>query len=66
MLDAALVQIPDTDRHRSPLLVRTDTARCTKAFLAYIRQLRNQAVASQFSVGWAITDPDRAAIAAQA
>jgi hypothetical protein len=63
VLDAALAQIPDAYSHGSRLLVRTDTAGCTKAFLTHIRRLRQQEVASEFSVGWAITDRERAAIA---
>src|SRR3954447_4213202 len=64
VLDAALVQIPDVYRHGTPVLIRADTAGCTTAFLAHIRRLRNEGVASEFSVGWAITDRERAAIAA--
>jgi hypothetical protein len=68
VLDAALAQLPDAYRHGTPVLVRTDTAGytagCTKAFLAHIRGLREQGVTSEFSVGWAITEAERAAIAA--
>ncbi len=64
VLDAALAQIPDAHRHGTPVLVRTDTAGCTKAFLAHVRGLREQGVASEFSVGWAITEAERTAIAA--
>jgi hypothetical protein len=56
-------QIPDAYRHGTPLLVRADTAGCTKAFLAHTRQLRTRGMATEFSVGWAITDRERAAIA---
>jgi hypothetical protein len=63
VLDAALEQIPDAHRHGIPVLVRADGAGCTKAFLAHIRGLREQAVATEFSVGWAVTDRERAAIA---
>jgi hypothetical protein len=38
-------------------------AGCSKAFLAYIRGLRNHAVLTEFTVGWAVTDRERAAIA---
>jgi Transposase DDE domain group 1 len=62
VLDAALAQIPDAHRHGHPVLVRTDTAGCSKAFLAHLRSLREQAVACEFSVGWSITDRERAAI----
>jgi len=34
----------------------------SKAFLAHVRSLRESAVACEFSVGWAITDRERAAI----
>ncbi|MCA1835562.1 MAG: IS1380 family transposase, partial [Actinobacteria bacterium] len=64
VLDAALAQLPDQHRHGTPILVRADTAGCTKAFLAHIRSLRDRAVNCEFSVGWAITDRERAAITA--
>lgn len=63
VLDAALAQIPDQHRHGTPILIRADTAGCTKPFLAHLRALREQAVTCSFSVGWAITDRERAAIA---
>jgi hypothetical protein len=63
VLDAALAQIPDTHRHGQKILIRTDTAGCTKAFLAHIRAQRELGVAAEFSVGWAITDRERSAIA---
>jgi hypothetical protein len=62
VLDAALAQIPDAHRHGGPLLVRADGAGCSKAFLAHIRGLRGQAVGTEFSVGWAVTDREREAI----
>ncbi len=40
VLDEALAQIPDAHRHGTPILVRTDTAGCSKAFLTHIRSLR--------------------------
>ena len=40
VLDAALEQIPDAHRHGLPVLIRTDGAGCSKAFLAHIRSLR--------------------------
>jgi hypothetical protein len=64
VLDHALAQIPDQHRHGRKLLVRADTAGCTKAFLAHIRDQHDRAVAAEFSGGWAITDRERAAIAA--
>jgi len=62
VLDAAIAQIPDAQRHGVPLLVRTDGAGCSKAFLAHIRSLRDQAMATEFSVGWAVTGRERDAI----
>jgi hypothetical protein len=62
VLDQALAQIPDAHRHGVPMLVRADGAGCSKAFLAHIRSLRGQAVATEFSVGWAVTGRERAAI----
>ena len=64
VLDAALTQIPDEHRHGTAILIRTDGAGCSKAFLAHIRRLRESGVASEYSVGWAITDRERAAITA--
>lgn len=62
VLDQALAQLPDHLRHGTPILIRTDTAGCTKAFLAHIRDQHEQGVVAEFSVGWAITDRERAAI----
>jgi hypothetical protein len=64
VLDAALAQIPDAHRHGTPILVRADGAGCSKAFLAHIRSLRGQQVSTEFTVGWAVTDRERTAIAA--
>ena len=64
VLDQALTQIPDAYRHGHPILVRTDTAGCTRAFLAHLRSLRDRSVSCEFSVGWAITDRERTAIRA--
>jgi Transposase DDE domain group 1 len=64
VLDAALTQLPDTHRHGTPVLIRADGAGCTKEFLTHIRSLRNTAVNCEFSVGWAITERERAAITA--
>jgi Transposase DDE domain group 1 len=64
VLDAALAQIPDAHRHGTPILIRTDTAGCTREFLAHIRSRRADAVSCEFSVGWAIRDKERAAISA--
>jgi Transposase DDE domain group 1 len=64
VLDAALAQLPDAHRHGTPILVRADGAGCTREFLAHIRALRGTAVSCEFSVGWAITERERAAITA--
>jgi hypothetical protein len=64
VLDAALAQLPDAHRHGTPILIRADTAGCTREFLAHIRRLRDTGVSCGFSVGWAITEKERAAITA--
>lgn len=63
VLDQALAQIPDPHRHGRKMLIRADTAGCTKAFLAHVRDQQTRAVNCEFSVGWAITDRERQAIA---
>ena len=63
VLDAALVQLPDEYRHGYPVLVRSDGAGASKAFLAHIRSLREQGMHAQFSVGWALTEREHTAIA---
>jgi hypothetical protein len=62
VLDAGLAQIPDHARHGTPILVRTDTAGCTKAFLAHIRNLRATGCDVRFSVGAPIDGTVREAI----
>jgi Transposase DDE domain group 1 len=42
VLNAALAQRPEAHRHGTPILVGTDTAGCTKTFLAHVRSLRNR------------------------
>src|SRR4051812_19370367 len=64
VLDAALAQLPDAHRHGTPILIRADTAGCTREFLTHIRGLRDDAVSCEFSVGWAVTAKERAAISA--
>jgi hypothetical protein len=65
VLDAALAQLPDAHRHGTPILVRADTAGCTREFLAHLRGLRaERTVSCEFSVGWTIRDKERAAITA--
>jgi hypothetical protein len=63
VLDAALAQIPDEQQHGAALLVRADGAGATKGFLSHIRGLRERALASGFSVGWAVRDREHTAIA---
>jgi hypothetical protein len=62
VLDDALAQIPDPHRHGTPILVRSDSAGCTKGLLAHIRDLRDQNVDARFSVGVAVTEDVRQAI----
>lgn len=57
VLDRALQQIPDHHRYGSPILIRSDSAGSSHAFLAHIRQLRQHGLDTQFSVGVAITEP---------
>ena len=64
VLDAALTQLPDHHRHGTAILVRADTAGCTREFLAHVRSRRDEAVNCEFSVGWAITAKERTAISA--
>jgi hypothetical protein len=64
VLDQALHQIPDVHRHGVPILIRTDSAGCSQAFLTHIRGLREQGLHTELSVGVAITEPLRAAITA--
>jgi hypothetical protein len=64
VLDQALQQIPEQHRYGSPILVRSDSAGSSYEFLAHIRSLREQGLATEFSVGVAITQPIRAAITA--
>jgi Transposase DDE domain group 1 len=59
-----LTQIPDEYRHGYPILVRADGAGASKALLAHIRGLRELGVHSEFSVGWALSEREHAAIAA--
>src|SRR3954470_9674263 len=65
VLDGALAQLPDHHRHGTPILVRADGAGCSREFLTHIRQLRDHgSVSCGLSVGWAITERERAAITA--
>jgi len=62
VLDAAVAQIPDAHRYGQDILIRTDSAGCSKAFLAHIRGLRRVGMRTFFSVGMPITAPIRDAI----
>jgi hypothetical protein len=62
VLDRALDQIPEPHRYGSPILIRSDSAGSSHAFLAHIRGLREQGLDTQFSVGVAIGEAVRAAI----
>lgn len=64
VLDLALAQIPDPQRHGEDILIRCDSAGASHAFLDHIRGLRDDGVRTFFSVGAAITEPIRAAIIA--
>ena len=64
VLDQALAQIPDAQRHGTPILLRSDSAGSSHGFLAHIRGLRDRHLDIRFSVGAAITEPVRAAIRA--
>lgn len=64
VLDDALAQIPDAHRHGTDILIRTDSAGCSKLFLAHIRDLRQRGIRTFFSVGHAVTEPIRRAIRA--
>lgn len=64
VLDRALAHIPDTHRHGTPILVRANSARGAKTFLAHLRALRQRGIQTSFSVGYAITEPVRRAIRA--
>jgi len=64
VVDDALAQVPAEHRHGYPILFRFDGAGASKALLAHLRGLREQGVDSEFSVGWAVTAREHAAIAA--
>lgn len=63
VLDAALAQIPEAHRYGTPILIRADTAGCTKAFLAHVRSLACSGLSCEFSVGWAVNAREHDAIA---
>jgi len=64
VLDAALAQIPDAHRHGTDILIRTDSAGGSKAFLTHLRNLRARGIQTFFSVGHPVTEPVRRAIRA--
>ncbi len=64
VLNAALAQIPDAHRHGTDILIRTDSAGGTKAFLTHLRNLRARGIQTFFSVGHPVTEPVRHAIRA--
>jgi hypothetical protein len=62
--DEAIAQIPDADRHGQPILVRSDGAGATKAWLSHLRGLRDQqGLQVSFSVGFTVTNQVKDAIA---
>ena len=63
VIDAALAQIPAEHRHGYPILFRFDGAGASKALLGHLRGLRDQGVDAEFTVGWAVTAREHAAIA---
>ena len=63
VLDAALAQVPEAQRYGTPILVRADTAGCTKAFLSHVRGLAGGGVSCGFSVGWAVNAREHDAVA---
>jgi hypothetical protein len=64
LLGDALAQIPDAHRHGTDILIRTDSAGCSKLFLAHIRSQCERGIHSYFSVGHAVTEPVRRAVRA--
>ncbi len=62
VLDDALAQLPDAHRYGTDILIRTDSAGCSKLFLAHLRSLRERGIRTCFSVGHAVTEPIRGAI----
>jgi hypothetical protein len=64
VLDVALAQIPDEFRHGYPVLVRLGGDGASKALPSHIRDLREQGVHAEFTVGWALTEREHTAIAA--
>ncbi|WP_269856137.1 hypothetical protein [Streptomyces sp. RPT161] len=61
-MDGDLAQIRDAHRHGTEILIRTDNAGSTEAFLTHLRSLRRQGIQTRFSVGHPVTEPVRRAI----
>ncbi|MFI6850664.1 IS1380 family transposase [Kitasatospora sp. NBC_00085] len=64
VIDQALAQIPDAQRHGTEILIRADSAGGAKAFLTHVRALRQRGIQTTFSVGHAVTAEFRKAIRA--
>jgi Transposase DDE domain group 1 len=63
--DLALAQIPDAERHGQPILIRTDGAGATKAWLQHLHHLRTEhGFDLDYSVGFTMTDTVQQAIVA--
>ena len=63
--DLALAQIPESVRAGTPILLRTDGAGCTKAWLSHLRRLREESsLRVEFSTGFTMTEPVQHAILA--
>lgn len=62
MTDLALAQIPDAERYGRPVLIRADGAGATRDWPAHLRDLRNQNLDVEFSVGFTMTRAVQAAI----
>lgn len=62
--DLALAQIPDEQRHGTPILVSADGAGATKDWLNHLRAQRGLGVDLRFSVGFTMTDKVQTAILA--
>jgi hypothetical protein len=60
--DLALAQIPDAERYGRPILIRADGAGATRDWPAHLRDLRNQNLDVEFSVGFTMTRAVQAAI----
>jgi Transposase DDE domain group 1 len=63
LTEEAFAQIPDTDLHGQPILVRCDGAGATKEWLAHLRRLRDEhGLDARFSVGFTLTNQVKDAI----